>query len=133
MTLHFVRAMSVQWMLIFQYMTDNGSESKKHFRELLSTQRITHYHTYPKTPKMNAHCESFNGTVQAEFVDFHVNDLFNDISTFNTKFHEYLLFYNTRRVHSAFQNKLTPFAVLSRNQYYVSKLPEECKNGWTRK
>jgi transposase InsO family protein len=112
-------------------LTDNGSEFKKHFRELMKSQRITHYHTYPKTPKMNAHVESFNGTIQAEFVDFHQGLLFADITDFNTKLNEYLLFYNTRRVHSAFKNKLTPFAVLNRSAYYVSQLPEECKNGWT--
>jgi len=112
-------------------LTDNGSEFKKHFRQLLSDQQITHYHTYPKTPKMNAHCESFNGTIQAECIDFHIDDLFNDLTTFNTTLHEYLTFYNTRRVHSAFKNKLTPFAVLNRSEYYVTQLPEECKNGWT--
>jgi len=25
---------------------------------------------------------------------------------------------------------LTPFAVLNQSEYYVSKLPAECKNGW---
>lgn len=112
-------------------LTDNGSEFKRYFRQLMETHGITHYHTYPKTPKMNACVESFNGTIQAEFVDFHVTDLFTDISTFNTALHEYLTFYNTQRVHSAFQNKHTPFAVLSRSKYYVTQLPEECKNGWT--
>jgi transposase InsO family protein len=112
-------------------LTDNGSEFKRYFRQLMKTHGITHYHTYPKTPKMNACVESFNGTLQAEFVDFHVTDLFTDISTFNTALHEYLTFYNTERVHSAFQNKYTPFAVLSRSPYYVEQLPEECKNGWT--
>ena len=112
-------------------LTDNGAEFKKHFRELLLREGITHYHTYPKTPKMNAHVESFNGTIQAEFVDFHVDLLFNDLTVFNTKLHGYLTFYNTQRVHSAFKNKLTPFAVLNRSEYYVSQLPVECKNGWT--
>jgi transposase InsO family protein len=113
-------------------LTDNGSEFKKHFRELLKTQGIIHYHTYPKTPKMNAHCESFNGTIQAEFVDFNITNLFTDLTHFNTLLHEYLMFYNTKRVHSAFKNRLTPFAVLNRSEYYLSQLPEECKNGWTR-
>ncbi len=113
-------------------LTDNGSEFKKHFRELMAEQNITHYHTYPKTPKMNAHVESFNGTIQAEFVDFHIDTLFNEITTFNLSLHEYLTFYNTERVHGAFKNKLCPFAVLSRSEYYLEQLPEECKNGWTR-
>jgi len=112
-------------------LTDNGSEFKRYFRQLMEQQGITHYHTYPKTPKMNAHIESCNGTIQAEFVDFHVPDLFTDISAFNDKLHEYLTFYNTDRVHSSFQNRSTPFAVLSRSAYYVSQLSVECENGWT--
>lgn len=122
-------------MQLFPYpvthvLTDNGSEFKKHFRVLLQDTQLTHYHTKPRTPKMNAHCESFNSTIQAECVDYHVDLLFADVSSFNEKLREYLVFYNTKRVHWAFQNKRTPFAVLNRSEYYVSKLPRECKNGW---
>lgn len=116
---------------IHTVLTDNGSEFKKYVREHLETQYITHYHTYPRTPKMNAHCESFNGTIQDEFVDFHMNILFDDVTTFNEKLASYLTFFNTKRVHCAFQNKLTPFAVLNRSEYYREQLSEECKNGWT--
>ena len=111
-------------------LTDNCSEFKKYLDELLKQNNITHYHTYPKTPKMNAHCESFNGTIQEEFVDYNVNLLFDDTTKFNEKLKEYLLFYNTKRVHCAFKNKLTPLEVLTRSDYYISKLPAECRNGW---
>jgi len=111
-------------------LTDNGSEFKKYLSKLLTENEITHYHSYPKTPKMNAHCESFNGTIQEEFVDYHINLLFDDMTLFNEKMKDYLLFYNTRRVHCAFNNKLTPFAVLNGSEYYVSQLPAKCKNGW---
>jgi transposase InsO family protein len=111
-------------------LTDNGSEFKLHLSALLTKNKITHYHTYPKTPKMNAHCESFNGTIQEEFVDYHVNLLFDDVTKFNEKLHKYLMFYNTKRVHYAFKNKLTPLEVLVGSEYYVKKLPVECKNGW---
>jgi transposase InsO family protein len=111
-------------------LTDNGSEFKKNLKLLLNKNDITHYHTYPRTPKMNAHCESFNGTIQEEFVDYNINLLFSDITAFNTKLKDYLIFYNTKRVHCAFNNKQTPFAVLLGSSYYVSKLPAECKNGW---
>jgi transposase InsO family protein len=111
-------------------LTDNGSEFKKHLSKLLNQNNITHYHTYPKTPKMNAHCESFNGTIQDEFVDYQSNLLFNDTTAFNEKMKEYLLFYNEKRVHCAFKNKQTPLEVLTSSEYYVSKLPAECKNGW---
>ena len=111
-------------------LTDNGSEFKKCLSELLSQNHITHYHTYPKTPKMNAHCESFNGTIQEEFVDYHINLLFDNTTLFNEKLSEYLTFYNTRRVHYAFKNKMTPLEVLTRSTYYVNQFPAECKNGW---
>ena len=122
-------------MQLFPYeiknvLTDNGSEFKKYLDQLLKQKNITHYHTYPKTPKMNAHCESFNGTIQDEFVDYHANLLFDDITEFNEKMKEYLEFYNTKRVHYAFQNKKTPLEVLSGSDYYVSKLSAECENGW---
>lgn len=111
-------------------LTDNGSEFKKHFNQLLKQNNITHYHTYPKTPKMNAHCESFNGTIQEEFVDYNVNLLFDDTTAFNEKMKVYLEFYNTKRVHCAFNNKKVPLEVLTGSEYYVKKLPAECKDGW---
>lgn len=111
-------------------LTDNGSEFKKHFSIILKQNNITHYRAYPKAPKMNAHCESFNGTIQEEFVDYNANLLFNDTAAFNQKMKEYLLFCNTKRVRRAFKNKMTPFAVLNSSEYYVSRLSAECKNGW---
>ena len=112
-------------------LTDNGSEFKKYLDQLLTKNNIIHYHTYPKTPKMNAHCESFNGTIQEEFVDYNIDLLFNNVTKFNDKLKEYLLFYNTKRVHCAFKNKRTPLEVLTKSDYYESKLPAECKNGWS--
>lgn len=49
-------------LMVFPYpiefvLTDNGSEFMKHFDEELRRLHLIHYHTYPKTPKMNAHCE----------------------------------------------------------------------------
>jgi len=111
-------------------LTDNGSEFKKYLDTLLKESGITHYHTYPKTPKMNAHCESFNGTIQDEFVDFNVNLMFDDTTRFNEKMKTYLEFYNTKRVHYAFKNKKSPLEVLVESEYYSKQLPAECRNGW---
>jgi transposase InsO family protein len=47
----------------------------KHFDEELKRLHMIHYHTYPKTPKMNAHCERFSRTVQDEFIYYHVSDI----------------------------------------------------------
>jgi len=52
-------------------LTDNGSEFMKHFDEELRRLHRNHWHTYPRTPKMNAHVERFNRTIQEEFIDYH--------------------------------------------------------------
>ena len=117
-----------RWIQVFPYpttfvLTDNGSEFKKHFSERLLELQITHYHTYPKTPKMNAHVERFNRTIQESFIDYH-DVLLLDTDAFNTKLMDWLLFYNTKRVHHAFKNKLSPVQYLL--QY--EQLPVECKS-----
>jgi len=58
-------------------LSDNGSEFAKHFAEELKKLHLTHYHTYPKTPKQNPHLERFNRTIQEEFIDYHVSELLN--------------------------------------------------------
>jgi len=119
--------------LVFPYsftfvLTDNGSEFAKHFAEELKQLHLTHYHTYPRTPKMNAHCERFNRTIQEEFVDYHASELITP-RLFNNKLMDWLVWYNTERPHHAFQNKQSPVQfILSLNP---EKLPQECNGGWT--
>jgi len=119
--------------LVFPYpmtfvLTDNGSEFKKHFNQELLKLHLTHYHTYPRTPKMNSHLERFNRTIQEEFVDYHTQLLKEPIQ-FNQSLMEWLIWYNTKRPHFAFQNKLSPL------QYIMSlenqKINQESKDGWT--
>lgn len=115
----------------FQYvLTDNGSEFKKHFDEELRRLHLIHYHTYPKTPKMNAHLERFNRTIQEEFIDYHSFLLLNP-DEFNRKLIDYLIFYNTKRVHYAFQNKLSPlqFMMTIQPKFLPVNLPQESKIG----
>ena len=117
-----------RWIQVFPYpttfvLTDNGSEFKKHFTARLLELQITHYHTYPKTPKMNAHVERFNRTIQEEFVDHH-NALLLEVDRFNEALMHWLLFYNTKRVHHAFKNLVSPVQYLL--QY--EKLAAECKS-----
>ena len=107
-------------------LTDNGSEFQKDFAEELKHLHLTHYHTYPKTPKMNAHIERFNRTIQEKFIDYHVYDLL-DINAFNRKLMEWLIWYNAECPHGAFKNKLSPL------QFMLSLNPsQECNYGWTR-
>jgi transposase InsO family protein len=108
-------------------LTDNGSEFMKHFEEELKHLHLTHWHTYPRTPKMNAHMERFNRTLQEEFLNWHKGSLVY-VDTFNRKLVDWLVWYNTDRVHHAFQNKLSPVQFMLSLQPH--QLPQECKVGW---
>jgi len=111
-------------------LTDNGSEFMKEFSKELKRLHLVHYHTYPRTPKMNAHCERFNRTIQEEFIDYHASELMIP-ETFNVKLVDWLVWYNTERVHFAFQNKLSPVQfLLNLPRSAQDKLPAECKSGW---
>jgi len=112
-------------------LTDNGSEFKKHFSEKLKELHLIHFHTYPKTPKMNSHIERFNRTIQEEFIDYHSYLLINP-DDFNRKLIDYLIFYNTKRVHKAFQNKLTPvqFMLSIPKPKLIFNMPQKSKIGW---
>ncbi len=111
-------------------LTDNGSEFAKDFSQKMKELHLTHYHTYPKTPKMNAHCERFNRTIQEEFSNYHKQDLLNP-EKFNQKILDYLIFYNTHRVHTAFQNQLSPLQFIISIQSNNFNLPQKCNLGWT--
>lgn len=106
-------------------LTDNGSEFKKHFAERLRELHLTHYRTYPKTPKMNAHCERFNRTIQEEFVDYHAHELLEP-QKFNVLLMEYLVWFNTERPHFALDLQ-SPVQFLL--QWAATK--QECNYGWT--
>ena len=111
-------------------LTDNGSEFKKHFSERLKELHLIHYHTYPRTPKMNAHIERFNRSIQEEFIDFKQYLLLNP-DEFNQELIDYLIFYNTLRVHCAFQNKLSPiqFIMNWQQSQTIFKMSGESKIG----
>ncbi|HPO87616.1 MAG TPA: integrase core domain-containing protein, partial [Candidatus Hydrogenedentes bacterium] len=76
-------------------LSDNGSEFERHFADTAQAYGIQRWYTYPKTPKMNAHCERFNRTLQETFVDYHEDLLFTDLKEFNRKLAQWLLAYNT--------------------------------------
>ena len=106
-------------------LTDNGSEFKKHFAERLKELHLTHYHTYPKTPKMNAHCERFNRTIQEEFVDYHAHELL-DPRQFNIHLMDYLVWFNTERPHYGLKLQ-SPLQFL----LHWSSTQQECNYRWT--
>jgi transposase InsO family protein len=88
--------------------TDNGSEFAKYFHETATTLNLTHYHTYPRTPKMNAHVERFNRTLSEEFMVYHRALMRDDVTEYNRHLIDWLLWYNGERPHHAL-GLLSPF------------------------
>ncbi len=103
---------------IVHIQTDNGKEFHKYFRDYVQGQAIIHFYNYPKCPKMNTFVENFNGLIQRQFIDWHYQDLKDDIDGFNIDLVNYLLWYNTRKQHSAL-GKIPPL------RYYVNCLIEK--------
>jgi len=107
----------------YALLSDNGSEFHKEFDALLQEKKLTHYWTYPRSPKMNAHNERFNRTIQEQFVDYYEDLLFSDIDLFNKKMAYWLIDYNTKIPHHSLQMK-TPV------QYLIENNPQ-CQMLWT--
>lgn len=113
--------------MVFPYrlehvLTDNGSEFMKHFDEELRRLHKVHWHTYPRTPKMNAHCERFNRTIQEEFIDYHTPLLLN-VDRFNDALITWLLWYNGERPHWSLGLK-------SPIQFLTAQNPGLCNMWW---
>ena len=98
--------------------TDNGSEFAKHFEIFLEKNDIVHFHTYPRSPKMNSEIERFNRTLSDAFIKQHRMLLAYDIDAFNQKLIDWLLWYNTRRPHWS-------LGLVSPLRYIVSTLTAE--------
>jgi transposase InsO family protein len=104
-------------------LSDNGSEFEADFAQALKTHGIKRWYTYPKTPKMNAHVERFNRTVQESFIDYREDLLFTDLDSFNQKLANWLVFYNTQRPHHSLDQR-SPLQFLLQHQL-------ECQRWWT--
>jgi len=104
-------------------LSDNGSEFEADFARLLKERGIGRWYTDPKTPKMNAHAERFNRTIQESFVDDHEDLLFTDLALFNRKLPDWLVFYNAQRPHHSLGQQ-SPLSFLLQHQ-------PECQRYWT--
>ncbi len=110
---------------ITEVQSDNGSEFALRFREACEKLGIVHYHTYPRSPKMNAHIERFNRTLSEDFVMGHRALLRDNLVAFNDTLIDWLLWYNTERPHES-------LGMVSPLRYIVSTLSEsECQMWWT--
>lgn len=80
--------------------TDNGMEFLGEFDDYLKYQKIPHFFTYPRCPRINGCIERYNRTLREEFLNHHIY-LIEDSDQLNLKLVEYLIFYNTERPHKA--------------------------------
>lgn len=83
---------------IEELQTDNGSEFAKLFEEVCLALGLIHFHSYPRSPKMNAHIERFNRTLSEDFIMRNRMLLKMNIDAFNEKLVGWLIWYNTIRL-----------------------------------
>lgn len=86
--------------IIKDWQSDNGAENQGEFEEQLQKDKIPHYFSYPRCPKINTYIERYNRTVQEEFLDNHL-DIIHDEKLFNQELADWLIFYNTQRPHKS--------------------------------
>jgi transposase InsO family protein len=104
--------------------TDNGSEFMDYFKQACLDLKITQFHTYPRSPKMNACVERFNRTLNEEFLAWNRAAMRDGLDGFNRKLIEYLIWYNTKRPHHS-------LSLLSPMGYIVSTLSAmDCQSRW---
>jgi len=99
--------------------TDNGLEYHGSFHKYLEKQNIPHLFIYPRCPKINGFVERANRTLQEEFMESYIHTKWNGVVSFNRDLMEYLIWYNTKRVHKSLGN-ITPM------DYLLSIIPKEC-------
>ena len=80
--------------------TDNGSEYLLRFHQACENLGITHYFSYPNTPKMNGRVERLIQTTESEFFDYQ-DDLLPNIDEINKRCEIFNHKYNHQRYHQA--------------------------------
>jgi putative transposase len=104
--------------------TDNGSEFLKYFNQSCEDNDMVHFFNYPRHPQSNGHLERFNRTVQEQFADWQV-EYVDDVSVFNRRLMDYLIWYNTERPHRGI-GKIPPL------RYYLENFaPQKSNMLWT--
>jgi len=93
--------------------TDNGSEFKALFDQAVGDLGLTHLWGLPRMPKIQAHIERFNGVIQAEFINYHLDEAVTNRAAFKAKLNQWLVWYNQVRPHHS-------LGLLSPDQYLVN-------------
>lgn len=85
--------------------TDNGSEFKAVFDQAVAALGLTHLWSPPRTPKVHSHIERFNGVIQEEFIDYHLDTAVTNPKLFQNQLSQWLNWYNTQRPHHSLNLK----------------------------
>lgn len=91
--------------------TDNGLEFLGDFEDYLKKMNVLHVFIYPRCCRINGVVERFNRTIQENFIDNNL-DIIHNPKLFTGKLIDYLIFYNTERVHDAHDNLKSPMDYL---------------------
>lgn len=103
--------------------TDNGLEFHGEFHQYLVKKEINHVFIYPRCPKINGFIERANRTLSEEFLEGHLDTALSSIPELNHELVDYLIWYNTRRVHKSLGN-VSPID-------YLLKISPESQMYWT--
>ena len=90
---------------VISIQTDNGLEFLGDFDQYLIKDNLPHFFTYPRCPRINGCVERYNRTIQEEFIDQNLDSLLVNKEDFNHKLADYLIWYNSRRVHKSLNLK----------------------------
>ena len=92
--------------------TDNGLEFQSRFHEFVTGKLgLKHHYIHKSTPNENAVIERSFRTDEDEFFFFQMKRRAKDIADLNAMYSEYLLWYNTERIHLGINLK-TPLEVI---------------------
>lgn len=98
--------------------SDNGAPFQKNFEKRCKELGLTHFYTYPRSPKQNTYVEISHGADEREF--YQQGNVYQDVEVMRTKIKEWQDIWNNRRPHQAL-HYLTPRQYLEKWQ--TSRLP----------
>lgn len=119
----FEKLRSVYPLTIRDIQTDNGSEFQGDLDEYLKSQKIPHLWSYPRCPRINGCVERYQRSLNEEFIQVH-EDSIREPAVFLRHLSEYLVFYNSKRIHEGI-GKQTPISYLL-SQRRMSKMSVTC-------
>lgn len=99
--------------------TDNGSEFAGYFQKALEELKLIHLWSPPRSPRVNGYVERFNGVIQEEFIDYHIDTGVMDKPAFDQLLSDWLTYYNTKRPHHGLK-LLTPMQYLLHLQQTIT-------------